>query len=92
MINRSVQLAVIVTLCSWISFAQTRSDCEPSPQMPPNVKPGVSGLTLSRDGKTLLVAAGDGKIRFVDPKHKCNQTHSGRDMRNGEATRTVTLN
>ncbi|HKG47557.1 MAG TPA: WD40 repeat domain-containing protein [Pyrinomonadaceae bacterium] len=35
--------------------------------MPPNVKPGVAGLTLSRDGKILLVAAGDGKIRFVDP-------------------------
>jgi WD40 repeat protein len=34
--------------------------------MPPNVKPGIGGLTLSRDGKTLLVAAGDGKIRFVD--------------------------
>jgi WD40 repeat protein len=34
--------------------------------MPPNVKPGVGGLSLSRDGKTLVVAAGDGKIRFVD--------------------------
>jgi len=34
--------------------------------MPPNVKPGVSGLSLSRDGKTLVVAGGDGKIRFVD--------------------------
>ena len=34
--------------------------------MPPNVKPGVGGLSLSRDGKTLVVAGGDGKIRFVD--------------------------
>ena len=34
--------------------------------MQPNAKPGIGGLTLSRDGNTLLVAAGDGKIRFVD--------------------------
>jgi WD40 repeat protein len=34
--------------------------------MQPNAKPGVGGLSLSRDGKTLLVATGDGKIRFVD--------------------------
>jgi len=34
--------------------------------MPPNVKPGVGGLSLSRNGKTLVVAGGDGKIRFVD--------------------------
>lgn len=33
--------------------------------MAPNAKPGISGLTLSRDGKTLIVATGDGKIRFV---------------------------
>jgi len=34
--------------------------------MPPNVKPGVGGLSLSRDGKTLVVAGGDAKVRFVD--------------------------
>ena len=34
--------------------------------MQPNAKPGTGGLTLSRDGKTLLVATGDGKIRFID--------------------------
>ncbi|MCA1627104.1 MAG: WD40 repeat domain-containing protein [Acidobacteria bacterium] len=34
--------------------------------MRPNVKPGVVGLDLSNDGKTLLVAGGDGVIRFVD--------------------------
>jgi WD40 repeat protein len=34
--------------------------------MPPNVKPGVGGMRLSRDGKTLVVAGGDGKIRFID--------------------------
>lgn len=33
--------------------------------MPPNVKPGVGGMSLSRDGKTLVVAGGDGKIRFI---------------------------
>jgi WD40 repeat protein len=46
--------------------AQTRSNCRPSPPLPPNAKPGIGGLTLSRDGKTLVVAAGDGTIRFVD--------------------------
>ena len=34
--------------------------------MPPNVKPGVGDLNLTRDGKTLVVAGGDGKIRFID--------------------------
>ena len=34
--------------------------------MRPNAKPGIGGLTLSRDGKTIVVAPGDGKIRFVD--------------------------
>ena len=34
--------------------------------MPANVRPGVVGLSLSRDGKTLLVAGGDAKIRLVD--------------------------
>jgi WD40 repeat protein len=45
---------------------QTLSSCRPSPSLPANVKPGVAGLTLSRDGKTLVVAGGDGKIRFLD--------------------------
>jgi WD40 repeat protein len=45
--------------------------------MQPNAKPGIGGLTLSRDGKTLLVAAGDGKIRFVD-------------LETGEIKRTLT--
>ena len=34
--------------------------------MSPNPKPGIGGLSLSRDGQTLLVAGGDGKIRFLD--------------------------
>src|SRR5256885_6181423 len=66
MFYRTIQLAAIITLCSWASDAQTLSNCRPPPPMPPNVKPGIGGLTLSRDGKTLLVAAGDGKIRLVD--------------------------
>lgn len=45
--------------------------------MPPNVKPSVGGLGLSRDGKTLVVAGGDAKIRFVD-------------MTTGEVQRTLT--
>lgn len=34
--------------------------------MRPNAKPGIGGLSLTRDGKTLVVATGDAKIRFVD--------------------------
>ncbi|MGZ8845094.1 MAG: WD40 repeat domain-containing protein [Pyrinomonadaceae bacterium] len=59
-----------ITLALWLSIsachAQTLSGCRPAPPMPPNVKPGVVGLSLSRDGKTLVVAGGDAKIRFVD--------------------------
>ncbi len=57
--------------------AQTVSNCRPTPPMPPNVKPGVGGLSLSRDGKTLVVAGGDAKIRFMD-------------MATGEVQRTLT--
>ena len=46
--------------------AQTLSRCRATPPMSANVKPGVAGLSLSRDGKTLIVAGGDAKIRFVD--------------------------
>jgi WD40 repeat protein len=45
--------------------AQTLSNCSPPPPMSPNAKPGIGGLTLSRDGKTLIVVTGDAKIRFV---------------------------
>jgi WD40 repeat protein len=48
------------------SLSTTLSNCRPPPPMPPNVKPGVGGMTLSRDGRTLVVGGGDGKIRFVD--------------------------
>jgi WD40 repeat protein len=58
----SVVVVVSITSCQ----AQTLSSCRPAPPMPPHVKPGVAGLTLSRDGKTLIVAGGDAKIRFVD--------------------------
>ena len=34
--------------------------------MPPNVKPGIGDLHVTRDGKTLVVAGGDSKIRFID--------------------------
>ena len=61
-----IRLALIITLCAYAANAQTLSNCDPSPPMSPTAKPGVSGLTLSRDGKTLLAATGDGKIRFVD--------------------------
>ena len=59
-------LVVIFWLNLTACHAQTLSRCRPAPPMPPNAKPGVGGLSLSRDGKTLVVAGGDGKIRFVD--------------------------
>lgn len=46
--------------------AQTLSGCRPTPPLPANPKPGVVGLSFSRDGKTLVVAGSDGKIRFLD--------------------------
>lgn len=66
MINRVIQFAIIIAICACAANAQTLSNCQPSPPMSPTAKPGISGLTLSRDGKTLLAATGDGKIRFID--------------------------
>lgn len=34
--------------------------------MPQNPKPGVNSLVFSNDGKTLVVAGGDGKIRLIE--------------------------
>jgi WD40 repeat protein len=44
----------------------TLSNCRPAPPLPSNPKPGVGGLSLSRDGRTLVVAGGDGRVRFLD--------------------------
>ncbi len=77
MIHKIIQLALIITLYACVAGAQTQSGCQPSPPMRPDAKPGIGGLTLSRDGKTLLVAAGDGKIRFLD-------------LKTGEVKRTLT--
>jgi WD40 repeat protein len=66
------QLFRLSCLLSFLFFtsashrAQTLSNCRPAPPMPANSKPGVGGLSLSRDGKTLVVAGGDAKIRFID--------------------------
>lgn len=46
--------------------AQTVSRCRPSQPLPKNPKPGVIGLSLSRDGKTLVTAGTDGIIRVWD--------------------------
>src|SRR5688572_18338753 len=59
--------AIFVSLLTLNSSnAQTLSNCQPSPPMRPDVKPGIVGFDLSRDGRTLLVANGDAMIRFVD--------------------------
>jgi WD40 repeat protein len=56
---------VAVLLMLTPAQSQTLSNCRPAPPLPPNAKPGVGNLMLSRDGQTLVVAGGDGKIRFV---------------------------
>ena len=68
-----MRLPILYLTCGFILLlslsstqAQTLSNCEPSPPLPPNPKPGVANLTVTRDGKTLVVAGGDGKIRFID--------------------------
>lgn len=60
----SVVLLLTLTACQ--GQTQTLSRCRPTPPMSANPKPGVGSLTLSRDGKTLIVAGGDAQIRFVD--------------------------
>jgi WD40 repeat protein len=61
---------VFIAAILWFSFAsshaQTLSDCVAPPPLPPNPKPSVNSLTFSKDGKTLVVAGGDGKIRLLD--------------------------
>src|SRR5690242_6237931 len=46
------------------SHAQTPVTCQEPP--PPSRKAGVNNIVFTRDGKTLVVAGTDGKIRFVD--------------------------
>lgn len=48
------------------SQAQTVSRCRPSRPLPENPPPGIVGLSLSRDGRTLVSAGADGHIRFWD--------------------------
>jgi WD40 repeat protein len=61
LVSGCLVLLFIVKTCQ----AQTASRC-PVAQMPKNPKPGVVGLSLSRDGKTLLTAGTDGIIRVWD--------------------------
>jgi WD40 repeat protein len=65
-VSRMSCVTLILLLGVASSRAQTLSSCLPAPPMPVNVKPGVVGLTLSRDGKTLVVAGGDGRIRVFE--------------------------
>src|SRR5918992_142284 len=46
--------------------AQTVPRCSPSRPLGKNPPPGVVGLSLSRDGRTLVAAGSDGRIRFWD--------------------------
>ena len=63
-----------VTSCQ----GQTASRCRPSQPLPKNPKPGVIGLSLSRDGKTLVTAGTDGIIRVWDvPSGQMQRTLTG---------------
>jgi WD40 repeat protein len=73
----SSYFGLILLLPFMTGHAQTLSNCRPTPPMPPNVKPGIGGFSLSRYGKTLVVAAGDGKIRLIN-------------VNTGEVQRTLT--
>lgn len=46
--------------------AQTAPRCRPSRPLQENPPPGVVGFSLSRDGRTLVAAGSDGRIRFWD--------------------------
>lgn len=77
--NHGLHGLILITLCACAINAQTQSGCRPSPPMSPNAKPGIGGFgSLTPNGKTLLVATGDGKIRFVD-------------LDTGETTRILTF-
>jgi WD40 repeat protein len=70
---------IILSACLLIaatSQAQTLSNCRTTPP-PVGTKPAVGNLSLSRDGNTLVVAGGEGKIRFLD-------------MQSGTVRRTLT--
>jgi WD40 repeat protein len=63
----NVSIVGVLLLFSFTSCqAQTVSRCRPSPPMSKNPKPGVIGLSLRRDGKTLVTAGTDGVIRVWD--------------------------
>jgi len=53
-------LLLLVASCQ----GQTVSRCRPSQPLPAKPPPGIVGLSLSRDGKTLVSAGADGNIRF----------------------------
>jgi WD40 repeat protein len=57
-------VAVLLMLGFTSCRGQAVSRCQPERDLPQNPKPGVVGLNLSRDGKTLVTAGADGKIRI----------------------------
>ena len=59
-------LAAILILSLSSSQAQTLSTCEPSPPLPANPKPAVNSVVFTKDGKTLVVGGGDGRIRLLN--------------------------
>jgi WD40 repeat protein len=57
-------IAILLILCFTLCRAQAVLRCQPERDLPKNPKPGVVGLSLSRNGKTLVTAGADGNIRI----------------------------
>jgi WD40 repeat protein len=58
---------VVISLLGFTSLkAQMLSNCRTPPPLPANPKSGVNSVVFSKDGKTLVVAGSDGKIRLLD--------------------------
>lgn len=63
---RLICAGVLLSITFITCQAQTVSRCRPSRPLAANPPPGVVGLSLSRDGKTLVSAGADGRIRLWD--------------------------
>ena len=62
--TRLLTLTALLIASVNTAHAQLPANCDPPP--PPSRKAGVDNIVFTKDGKTLVVAGTDGKIRFVD--------------------------
>jgi WD40 repeat protein len=59
-------ILAIAAFCAVSAAAQTLSNCRTDTPFNANSKPGVVGLELSRDERTILTAGADAKVRYID--------------------------